>query len=77
MKLFFKCGRPMYVTENGIADSEDKLRPQFASAHLRQLHRVVYEEKLDVGYHWAMIGNYEWADGFTKRLGLYAVDLTV
>jgi beta-galactosidase len=76
LKLVSKYGRPMYVTENGIADSQDKLRPEFVTAHLRQLHRAVCEEKLDVrGYfHWSMIDNYEWADGFKKRFGLYAVD---
>jgi len=76
LKLVSKYGRPMYVTENGIADSEDKLRPQFLTAHLKQLDRAINEEKLDVrGYfHWAMIDNYEWADGFKKRFGLYGVD---
>jgi beta-galactosidase len=76
LKLVSKYGRPMYVTENGIADSQDKLRSQFVIAHLRELHKAISEEKLDVrGYfHWAMIDNYEWADGFSKRFGLYVVD---
>jgi len=76
LKLVSKYGKPMYVTENGVADSQDKLRPQYISTHLRELDRAVNEEKLDVrGYfHWAMIDNYEWADGFSKRFGLYAVD---
>jgi len=66
----------MYVTENGIADSEDKQRPQFITEHLKQLDRAINVEKLDVrGYfHWALIDNYEWADGLDKRFGLYAVD---
>jgi len=76
LKLVSQYGRPMYVTENGIADSQDKLRPQFITAHLRELDRAINEEKLDVrGYfHWSMIDNYEWASGFSKRFGLYAVD---
>jgi len=76
LKLVSKYGRPMYVTENGIADSQDKLRPQFVTAHLRELQKAIDEERLDVrGYfHWSMIDNYEWADGFKKRFGLYAVD---
>jgi beta-galactosidase len=76
LRLVSKYSKPMYVTENGIADSQDKLRPQFITAHLRELHRAINEEKLDVSgyYHWAMIDNYEWSDGFEKRFGLYAVD---
>jgi beta-galactosidase len=76
LRLVSKYGRPMYVTENGIADSQDKLRPQFITAHLRVLQKAMNEERLDVrGYfHWAMIDNYEWADGFKKRFGLCAVD---
>jgi beta-galactosidase len=76
LKLVSKCGKPMYVTENGVADSQDKLRPQYISTHLGELDKAINEEKLDVrGYlHWAMIDNYEWADGFNKRFGLYAVD---
>jgi beta-galactosidase len=76
LKLVSKYGRPMYVTENGIADSQDKLRPQFITAHLRELQKAINEQRLDIrGYfHWSMIDNYEWADGFKKRFGLYAVD---
>lgn len=76
LKLVSKYGKPMYVTENGVADSQDKLRPQFITTHLTELDRAINEEKLDVrGYfHWAMIDNYEWADGFSKQFGLYAVD---
>jgi beta-glucosidase/6-phospho-beta-glucosidase/beta-galactosidase len=42
----------------------------------RELQKAITEEKLDVrGYfRSAMIDNYEWADGFKKRFGLYAVD---
>jgi beta-galactosidase len=76
LKLVSKYAKPMYVTENGIADSQDKLRPQFITTHLRELDRSINEEKLDVrGYlHWAMIDNYEWAQGFRMKFGLYAVD---
>jgi len=76
LKLVSKYGKPMYVTENGIADLQDKLRPQFITAHLRELDRAINHEKLDVkGYfHWALIDNYEWANGFRMKFGLYAVD---
>ncbi len=76
LKLISKYEKPMIITENGIADSEDKLRPMFIFEHLKELDKVLNEEKLNVkGYfHWALIDNYEWAKGFGMKFGLYAVD---
>lgn len=72
-----KYGKPLYVTENGIADERDTLRPSFVMEHLKVLERAVSEEKIDVrGYfHWSLTDNYEWAKGFGPKFGLHAVDL--
>jgi beta-galactosidase len=72
-----KYEKPLYVTENGVADGRDALRPSFITEHLRVLERAVNEEKLDVrGYfHWSLTDNYEWAKGFGSKFGLYAVDM--
>jgi len=76
LKIVSKYGKPMFVTENGIADAEDKLRPRFITEHLRELDKAINSDKLDVrGYfHWALTDNYEWASGFKMKFGLYAVD---
>jgi beta-galactosidase len=76
LELMSKYGKPMYVTENGIADAEDKLRPQFITEHLRELDKAINKDKLNVkGYfHWALTDNYEWASGFKMKFGLYAID---
>lgn len=68
---------PLLVTENGIADAEDRLRPRFIVEHLKVLEELVEEKRVDVrGYlHWALTDNYEWAEGFKMKFGLYAVDL--
>jgi len=70
-------GKPLYVTENGIADEKDALRPSFIIEHLKVLEKAISEEKIDVrGYfHWALTDNYEWAKGFGHKFGLYSVDL--
>ncbi|MCX8203462.1 MAG: beta-galactosidase BgaS [Nitrososphaeria archaeon] len=75
LRLAARYGRPLYVTENGIADAEDRLRPRFIEEHLEVLRRSI-EEGLDVrGYfHWALIDNYEWAKGFRMKFGLCGVD---
>lgn len=70
-------GKPLYVTENGIADRSDTLRPSFIIEHLKVLERAMSEEKIDVrGYfHWSVTDNYEWAKGFAPKFGLFSVDL--
>ncbi|MBC7131109.1 glycoside hydrolase family 1 protein [Candidatus Bathyarchaeota archaeon] len=77
LKSMTAYDKPLYVTENGVADAEDRVRPKFIETHLQVLGRVVDEDKLPVkGYfHWALTDNYEWAHGFRMKFGLYAVDL--
>ncbi len=72
-----KYGKPLYVTENGLADERDALRSRFITEHLKVLEKAVSEEKIDVrGYfHWALTDNYEWAQGFGKKFGLCTIDL--
>jgi len=70
-------GRPMYITENGTADSDDSYRPMYLLEHLRVAEELVDEKKIDLrGYlHWSLTDNYEWAEGFNMRFGLIAVDM--
>lgn len=77
LKAMAKYGKPLYITENGIADAEDKLRPNFIENHVKVLEKALNQEKMDVrGYfHWALTDNYEWAHGFKMKFGLFAVDL--
>jgi len=77
LKAMQRYGRPLYVTENGLADVKDTLRPQFLIDHLKILEKTINEEKIDVkGYfHWALTDNYEWAKGFSMKFGLYEVEL--
>jgi len=76
LKAMKDYGKPLYVTENGIADEKDTLRPGFIVDHLKVLEKALSEEKMDVrGYfHWALTDNYEWAKGFGPKFGLYSVD---
>ncbi|HVN32135.1 MAG TPA: family 1 glycosylhydrolase [Thermoanaerobaculaceae bacterium] len=68
---------PLYVTENGIADREGSLRASFIRSHLHAVVRAVREGIPVLGYfHWSLIDNFEWNDGFEPRFGLYRVDDT-
>ena len=70
-----KQGWPIYVTENGIGDAADKLRPRYLLTHLRELWRAVNFNWDVRGYfHWSLVDNFEWERGWTHRFGLYALD---
>lgn len=68
-------GLPLYVTENGIADRDDRLRPEFLVNHVTEVAKAL-EEGIDIRgyYHWSLMDNFEWIKGFWPRFGLYSVD---
>jgi beta-glucosidase len=68
-------GLPVYVTENGIADGSDELRPRFLVRHLARVARAI-AGGIDVRgyYHWSLLDNFEWAEGYEPRFGLVAMD---
>jgi len=69
-------GLPIYVTENGVADSKDRLRVDYMRAHLEQVHDAI-QDGVDVrGYfYWSLLDNYSWFSGYRSRFGLYSVDM--
>lgn len=75
LKWAHQLGLPIYVTENGIGDEADKLRPRYTLAHLRQLWRAAnFNWKVRGYFHWSLVDNFEWERGWTHRFGLYALD---
>jgi beta-glucosidase len=66
---------PILITENGVADEGDELRPGFIVDHLAAVCDAM-SAGVDVrGYlHWSSMDNFEWAEGYSKRFGLFAVD---
>lgn len=71
------AGFPLVITENGLADADDRLRPMFLRAHAEAIERVEQRGVPVHGYfHWSLVDNYEWLDGFGPKFGLYAVDRT-
>jgi beta-glucosidase/6-phospho-beta-glucosidase/beta-galactosidase len=66
---------PIVVTENGIADSTDVLRPAYLLEHLSALARARANGVPVAGYiFWTLSDNLEWADGYCPKFGLVAVD---
>jgi beta-glucosidase len=70
-----QLGAPVYVTENGIFDPEDRLRARYLVDHVRAVRQVL-AEGVDVrGYfHWSLVDNFEWAEGWSTPFGLFALD---
>lgn len=70
-----RFGKPIYVTENGIADAQDVHRALFIKRYLYALYKAL-AEGVDVrGYfYWSLLDNFEWGEGFSKKFGLYEVD---
>lgn len=68
-------GLPVVITENGLADAADRMRPEFLRLHAGEI-RMAEERGTPVhGYfHWSLLDNYEWLDGFGPKFGLYEVD---
>jgi beta-glucosidase len=75
---------PMYITENGLSTADwvgldgrvrDTQRVDFTTRYLRELERAV-AEGVDVrGYfHWSILDNFEWIEGYSQRFGLVHVD---
>jgi beta-glucosidase len=70
-----RYGRPLYITENGFSEAEDRTRPAFILTHLAAVQRAI-RQGVDVRgyYHWTLVDNYEWAEGWSTRFGLIALD---
>lgn len=75
LKDLEKYNKPVYITENGLADATDEKRIWFIYEMLKDVHRAI-EEGVDVkGYlYWSLMDNFEWADGYWPRFGLIEVD---
>ncbi len=70
-----KYKKPVYITENGLADRDDENREWFINKSLQMVHKAI-NEGVDVrGYfYWSLLDNFEWDKGFWPRFGLIEVD---
>ena len=68
-------GKPVIVTESGIATSDDAERIAFMDATLAELRQCL-AEGIDLrGYlHWSLLDNFEWTKSYAHHFGLVAVD---
>jgi beta-glucosidase len=70
-----ELGKPVYITENGLATHDDEWRGRYITETLANV-RLAIGDGVDVrGYfHWTNTDNFEWARGYGTRFGLIEVD---
>lgn len=68
---------PIYITENGICDKEDKMRGKFIYDHLKVIKKLIDDGvPVERYYHWSLIDNFEWEFGLEPKFGITEVDYT-
>ena len=75
LKWGLKFKVPIIVTENGVEDADDDLRPTYTIQHIHQVWRAINNNWPIKGYfHWSLVDNFEWERGWTQRFGLWELD---
>jgi len=70
-----RYNKPIYITENGLADAGDQKRGWFILETLKNVSRAIGEGVDVKGYlHWSLMDNFEWDNGFWPRFGLLEID---
>ena len=81
--LHERYGLPIIITENGMANLDfvsgdgavhDPQRIEYTRTYLRQLSRAAKEGRATGYFHWSILDNFEWAEGYSMRFGLVHVD---
>jgi len=72
---------PLYVTESGVSTrpdepADDRLRQSYLTEYLRHLLRAAADFSVEVPAYcvWSLMDNFEWAEGYSQRFGVFAVD---
>ena len=82
--LYERYGKPIVVTENGMANTDwvhldgkvhDPQRIDFLTRYLRSYRRAIEDGTEAWGYfQWSIMDNFEWGHGYKQRFGLVYVD---
>ncbi|MCH9617042.1 MAG: 6-phospho-beta-galactosidase [Chlamydiia bacterium] len=67
--------KPIYVTENGIADAKDDRRACWIKSYTDAMLRAKRDGSDIRGYfYWTLFDNFEWSDGYDMKFGLFDLD---
>lgn len=74
-ELWDRYKLPILITENGLADKEDKDRVEWIDTTIKAMSNSSKSGVILIGYlHWSLLDNFEWAYGFWPKFGLVSVD---
>ncbi len=72
-----ETGLPIYVTENGMACDDDRIRVRYIADHLAAVDEARRAGADVRGYfYWSTMDNFEWNFGYGPKFGLIEVDRT-
>jgi beta-glucosidase len=75
--VYAQTQKPVLVSENGIETENDQRRIWYIDAALAGLQESIAKGVPVLGYfHWSLIDNFEWTQGYKPKYGLVAVDRT-
>ncbi|MBD3405620.1 MAG: family 1 glycosylhydrolase [Candidatus Lokiarchaeota archaeon] len=75
MDYWKKYQKPIFLTENGIGTSDDRIRQRYIISHLQQVHKAIQDgAKVDGYLVWSLTDNFEWAQGFSSHFGIIECD---
>lgn len=75
MRTWQRFKKPIFVTENGLADADDQYRRWWIEETIVAMERAISEGAQLKGYfHWSLLDNFEWKYGWWPKFGLVAVD---
>ena len=71
-KLYKVLPKPIWVTENGTCDNDDRFRCRYLYEHLKAISQSTLP--FTRYYHWCFCDNFEWVEGNSAKFGLVEVD---
>ena len=82
--LYDRYQKEVYITENGTScwdfvysdgKVHDRCRCEFLTTYLKEMEKAMSKGAVVGGYfHWSLMDNFEWAEGYSQRFGLVYVD---
>jgi len=77
MKIKTQWNKPVFITENGIADKSDRNRAPFIVAHIKEVKVAISDGADVIGYlHWSFMDNYELQEAYRpeSKFGIFSVN---
>ena len=76
LKWSHKFNLPIIITENGVEDDTDSMRPRYTIEHLHQVWKAAnFNWRVKGYFHWSLVDNFEWERGWSQRFGLWGLNV--